>query len=74
MYLATYNLPLLVFTHENSGNWPVAVQTRSYLTDHICGDDTGRVCPGSTSPDQVRYGTADRGPFNGPIFGNTKRP
>jgi multisubunit Na+/H+ antiporter MnhF subunit len=73
IYFATYNLPLFFLAHD-SGNWPAAVQSRSYLTDHICGDGTGRVCPGSASPDQVRYGTADGGPFNGPILGNTTRP
>jgi hypothetical protein len=45
----TYNVPASWFgTHSSS--WPDDVQNRSYLTDHICGPDTDRACPGPTVP------------------------
>lgn len=45
----TYNLPQ-AFVGARSSTWPSDIQRRSYLTNHICGPDTGRVCPGPGVP------------------------
>lgn len=42
-------------------SWPKDLQSRSYLTNGVCGDGTGRVCPGPTTP-IVRDGGAALGP------------
>jgi multisubunit Na+/H+ antiporter MnhF subunit len=72
MYLATYNLPLALWTHATVGNWPADVQRRSYLTDRLCGDGTQRACPGASSPREVPFASTDSKPFAGPVLGNTK--
>ena len=41
-----YNLPQAV-VGAHSAPWPTDVQRRSYLTNHICGAETDRTCPGS---------------------------
>jgi hypothetical protein len=48
-FLATYHLPQAIFG-LNSTRWPQDVQSRSYFTNHICGPETDRACPGPTVP------------------------
>jgi hypothetical protein len=44
-----YNLPnSWVATHSRA--WPADLQKRSYFLDGICGQGTGRVCPGPGIP------------------------
>lgn len=49
MMLMLYSLPsAIVVAHP--GEWPAAIQERSYLTNGICGDGTDRLCPGPAVP------------------------
>jgi hypothetical protein len=72
LYLATYNLPLAIFTHMDTGSWPAEVQSHSYFTDHLCGDQTTRACPGSSSPLAVPFGSTGLHPFRGRLVGSTR--
>ena len=47
--LACYNIPSAIMA-ANSTAWPADVQKRSYLLDGVCGQDTGRACPGPGVP------------------------
>lgn len=47
--LACYNIPTAIIA-ANSTAWPADVQKRSYLTDRVCGQGTGRACPGPNVP------------------------
>jgi hypothetical protein len=44
-----YNLPQ-AFIGARSSAWPTDIQRRSYLTNHICGAETDRACPGPGVP------------------------
>jgi Spirocyclase AveC-like len=76
--LTCYNIPSAIMA-ANSTAWPSDVQKRSYLMDHICGQATGRACPGpglpiarghATIPPRhiVPFSGSDSGPFHGPLF------
>jgi hypothetical protein len=55
-----YHLPsALISVHETS--WPAAAQSRSYLTNHLCGAGTDRACPGPEVP-IARSGSVYLGP------------
>ena len=41
----TYNIPAM-WIGAHSEAWPQDVLKRSYFTDHLCGDETDRACPG----------------------------
>ena len=47
--LLGYHLPQ-VFIAGNSVEWPADIQQRSYFNNHLCGDGTGRACPGPGVP------------------------
>lgn len=74
IYLATYNVPLAAWTGATTGAWPADLQSRSYLTDRLCGDGTDRLCPqpGGIKPRVVPFGDGKGGPYTGPVFGETK--
>jgi hypothetical protein len=76
--LACYNIPSAIMA-ANSTPWPADVQKRSYLMDRVCGQGTGRACPGPGVPisrggttvppaDVVPFSTRNDGPFNGPLW------
>jgi len=44
-----YNVPN-TWTATRSGEWPADLQERSYLTNGICGEGTGQMCPGPAAP------------------------
>jgi hypothetical protein len=48
-FLLTYHLPTAIFA-VNTTAWPKDVQTRSYLTNNICGPTVDRACPGPGVP------------------------
>lgn len=48
-FLVTYNVPNY-FIGTHSTEWPRDVQERSYFTNGICGEGTGRICPGPAAP------------------------
>lgn len=50
MFLALYNIPAAMFVSTHTTEWPADIQKRSYFTDGICGDGTGRLCPGGSLP------------------------
>ena len=74
IYLCTYNIPLAVWTDATTGAWPRDLQSRSYLTDRLCGADTRRVCPYSAAagPHVVPFGSGGGAPFSGPVLGETR--
>ncbi|MHB8694449.1 MAG: spirocyclase AveC family protein [Solirubrobacteraceae bacterium] len=74
IYLATYNIPLAAWTGATTGAWPADLQSRSYLTDYICGDGTNRLCPqsGGARARVVPFGNGSGGPFTGPLLGETR--
>ena len=41
----TYHVPNGLLAKSGT-EWPQDVQDRSYFTNNICAEDTGRVCPG----------------------------
>jgi hypothetical protein len=76
--LALYNVPTAIFA-ANSTSWPADVQKRSYLMDGVCGEGTGRACPGPETPiargdatvtprEVMPFSGSDSGPFNGGFF------
>lgn len=46
----TYHIPQTLWQGAHAGPWPASVQSRSYLTNHLCGPGTDRACPGPTVP------------------------
>jgi hypothetical protein len=62
-----YNLPQAL-VGARSAAWPADVQRRSYMTNHICGAETDRACPGPGVP-LPRPGSAHVNPS-----GNLVRP
>jgi hypothetical protein len=74
-YVVGYDGPLALWTHATTGAWPADVQSRSYLTDYLCGDGTNRICPqpvGTTTPRVIPFASGKRGPFTGPLLGESK--
>jgi Spirocyclase AveC-like len=49
-YLLMYNIPVAAYMGVKPGVWPAQVQAYPYLTDHLCGATTGRLCPGPGIP------------------------
>jgi hypothetical protein len=49
IFLAVYTLPHL-FVGAHSREWNEDIQKRSYFLNGLCGDDTGRACPGPAVP------------------------
>jgi hypothetical protein len=49
LVLFCYNIPNAIIGAHSTA-WPVDLQKRSYLTDHICGPGTDKPCPGPTVP------------------------
>lgn len=49
IYVVTYNVPHAI-TSLYADDWPAFVDTRSYLTDQLCGPGTGYACPGPDVP------------------------
>jgi hypothetical protein len=47
--LVVYHIPAAVLA-VNSSSWPKDIQQRSYLTNHVCGPETDRACPGPAVP------------------------
>jgi hypothetical protein len=81
LLLGLYNVPT-AFIAANSTAWPDDAQKRSYLMDGVCGDGTGRACPGPgvpisrdnssvPPPRVVPFTSSDSGPFHGGIFGSS---
>jgi hypothetical protein len=82
LILLCYNVPNgIIGAHSTA--WPRDIQSRSYLTDYLCGQGTDRACPGPNVPlvrgDGSPYVRLDRstfvpfrkhggGPFSGPVF------
>lgn len=50
MFLGLYNIPAALFVSTHTTEWPEDIQKRSYFTDGICGEGTGRLCPGGSLP------------------------
>jgi hypothetical protein len=49
LVLCCYNIPnAIIGAHPTA--WPVDLQKRSYLIDHICGPGTDLPCPGPSVP------------------------
>ena len=48
-FFALYNVPAMFFGLK-AGAWPQDIQKRSYLTNGLCGGDTGFACPGPSVP------------------------
>jgi hypothetical protein len=48
-FLLTYNVPNF-WVGMHSTEWNRDIQERSYFTSGICGEDTGRACPGPSVP------------------------
>jgi len=44
-YIIAFNLMGM-----KADDWPADIQQRSYLTAHLCGPDSGQLCPTSTTP------------------------
>jgi hypothetical protein len=72
VFLATYNIPLAAWTGATTGAWPADLQSRSYLTDRLCGDGTGRLCPHGKKAKVVSFGDGRGGPFTGRLLGETR--
>jgi hypothetical protein len=72
VFLATYNIPLAAWTGATTGAWPADLQSRSYLTDRLCGDGTGRLCPHGKKAKVVPFGDGRGGPFTGRLLGETR--
>jgi hypothetical protein len=56
-----YILPSNIFIASHPTAWPAAVQSKSYFTNHLCGDQTNNICPQPGVPlvngnDAVRIG------------------
>ncbi len=49
MFFALYNVPTAIVVAHGSA-WPADHQKRSYLTNHICGAETNRLCPDPDMP------------------------
>lgn len=60
-----YTGPNLVFA-MNARPWPGDVQSRSYLTDYLCGPGTDRACPGPSVPN-LRNNNSEGGSGSGYI-------
>jgi len=62
LVLCCYNIPNAVIGAHSTA-WPADVQSRSYLTDYLCGQGTDRACPGPAVPlsrgDNSAYMTLD---------------
>lgn len=48
-FLCLYNVPAMMYGLK-AGEWPQDIQKRSYLTNGLCGGDTGLACPGPSVP------------------------
>jgi Spirocyclase AveC-like len=74
--LAIYNVPTAVLA-AHSATWPKDLQSRSYLTDGICGAGTDMACPGPGVPlfrgDATDHSGMRIGP-NGTVTHNTIGP
>jgi hypothetical protein len=49
LFLTLNNLPVIVLSSGNEA-WPKDIQQRSYFLDGLCGQGTGRLCPGPNVP------------------------
>jgi hypothetical protein len=49
LVLLCYNVPNSIIGAHSTA-WPKDIQSRSYLTDYICGQGTDRACPGPKVP------------------------
>lgn len=50
VFNVTYNIPMALFVSDHMSPWPKSIQERSYFTDHLCGAQTDRACPGEGLP------------------------
>jgi hypothetical protein len=58
---------MLVGAH--SGDWPADLQSRSYFLDGLCGQGTGRDCPGREGKPPVPLKDGHGGLFHGRLLG-----
>ena len=49
-FLFFFHLPVGTFIAPNSNEWPQDIQSRSYLTNGLCGPHVNRACPGPNVP------------------------
>jgi Spirocyclase AveC-like len=49
-FLFLFHLPVGTFMAPNSFEWPQDIQSRSYLTNGLCGPHVDRACPGPNVP------------------------
>jgi hypothetical protein len=49
LVMCCYNIPNAVIGAHSTA-WPKDIQERSYFTDGMCGQGTGRACPGPAVP------------------------
>jgi len=43
--LGTYHIPMALWKRHDQNTWSADTQQRSYLTNHLCGVGTARICP-----------------------------
>jgi hypothetical protein len=65
-YFFLYNLPIITLWAPDPGQWPRAVQERSYFTGHLCGESVNRLCPGRGIPLTVNAWVDNEGVLRGP--------
>jgi hypothetical protein len=60
LFFFLYNVPTAIIV-SHSAPWPRDLQSRSYLTNYLCGEGTDRACPSDYTP-LSRPGSAYIGP------------
>jgi len=45
IFIGCYHIPMALWKLRDRGSWPTEIQSRSYLTNNLCGAGTTRSCP-----------------------------